>query len=228
VHVAAAAHAMELAAELRKSREGLVNARAEERRRLRRDLHDGLGPQLVSLALKLEAERNRAGRDEELRGTLAELAGRTRTVIADVRRLVYALRPPALDDLGLVAALREGARHYEDVGLTVEFNAPEPLPALPAAVEVAAYRIAQEALTNVVRHAEASCCLVTIAVDEAAGQLSLEIADNGRGLPARRRSGVGLESMRDRATELGGTWTIESGASGSARVRVELPLTEVA
>ena len=224
-----AVQAVRLDADVRRSRERLIGAREEERRRLRRDLHDGLGPQLASQTLTLDSARKLMLRDPAAADLLLdELHGHIQAAVLDIRRLVNALRPPALDDLGLVAALREGARHYEDVGLTVEFNAPEPLPALPAAVEVAAYRIAQEALTNVVRHAEASCCLVTIAVDEAAGQLSLEIADNGRGLPARRRSGVGLESMRDRATELGGTWTIESGASGSARVRVELPLTEVA
>jgi signal transduction histidine kinase len=220
VHVAAAAHAVELAAELRKSRERLVNARAEERRRLRRDLHDGLGPQLVSLALKLEAERNRAGRDDELRATLADLAGQTRIVIADVRRLVYALRPPALDELGLVGALGQAGQAVAD-GMQFQFDRPDELPPLPAAVEVAAYRITQEALNNVVRHSGARHCRLALTV--AGGGLRLEVCDDGSGIPAGAPAGIGLSSMRERAEELGGRLELESAEGGGTRLAAFLP-----
>jgi len=224
-----AVQAVRLNADLRRSRERLVGAREEERRRLRRDLHDGLGPQLASQTLTLDTARklmpsNPAAAD----ALLDELHGHIQAAVLDIRRLVNALRPPVLDDLGLVAALREGARRYEDAGVSVVFATPAALPAMAAAVEVSAYRIAQEALTNVVRHAEARRCTVTIEVDDAAGLLLLAIEDDGCGLPDRYRSGVGLESMRDRATELGGTFHVERGAAAGTRVRAELPLTEVA
>jgi signal transduction histidine kinase len=220
VHVAVAAQAVELAAELRRSREGLVNARAEERRRLRRDLHDGLGPQLVSLALKLEAERNRAGRDDELKGTLAELAGQTRSVIADVRRLVYALRPPALDELGLVDALGQAGQAVAD-GMQFEYARPEELPPLPAAVEVAAYRITQEALNNVVRHSGARHCRLALSL--AGGGLRVEVSDDGSGIPAGAPAGIGLSSMRERAEELGGRLDLDTTEGGGTRLAAFLP-----
>jgi signal transduction histidine kinase len=224
--VGVAAHAVRLTADLQRSRERLVSAREEERRRLRRDLHDGLGPQLASLALKLEVARNRMADDPQAAVLLTDLSGRTQEAVADIRRLVYALRPPALDELGLVMALREGAMQYNQQGingLNIAFDAPESLPPLPAAVEVAAYRIAQEALTNVVRHAEAHICLVRLRLDESAGLLCVEIQDDGKGLPIQRRAGVGLNSMRERAEELGGTLAITSLTTGGTSVLARLP-----
>jgi signal transduction histidine kinase len=221
-----AAHAVRLTADLQRSRERLVSAREEERRRLRRDLHDGLGPQLASLALKLEAARNRMADDPQAVTLLTDLSVRTQEAVADIRRLVYALRPPALDELGLVMALREGAMQYNQQGingLNLTFDAPEDLPPLPAAVEVAAYRIVQEALTNVVRHAEARTCLVRLRLDKSVGLLCLEVQDDGKGLPVQRRAGVGLNSMRERAEELGGTLTITSLATGGTSVLARLP-----
>ncbi|HZG68650.1 MAG TPA: ATP-binding protein, partial [Herpetosiphonaceae bacterium] len=141
---------------------------------------------------------------------------------ADIRRLVYALRPPALDDLGLIAALREQANQYGHTGLHITVEAPEQLPALPAAVEVAAYRMAQEALTNVVRHAEARICRVRLFRSDTT--LCLEICDDGHGLPAGHRAGVGLHSMRERAAELGGSCTIETRPEGGTLVAGYLPL----
>ena len=221
-----AAHAVRLTADLQRSRERLVAAREEERRRLRRDLHDGLGPQLASLALKLETARNRMADDPQAAALLTDLSTRTQDAVADIRRLVYALRPPALDELGLVMALREGATQYNQHGingLNITFDAPEGLPPLPAAVEVAAYRIAQEALTNVVRHAEARTCFVRLWLDESAGILCLEVQDDGKGLPLKRRAGVGLNSMRERAEELGGTLMITSLSMGGTSVLARLP-----
>lgn len=152
--VGIAAHAVRLTADLQQSRERLVTAREEERRRLRRDLHDGLGPALASITLKLDAARNLLTRDPfAADALLVDLKKQTQGAVADIRRLVYELRPPSLDELGLVSALREQAEQYTDDGLNITIDAPEPLPALAAAVEVATYRIVQEAMTNVVRHA---------------------------------------------------------------------------
>ena len=141
--------------------------------------------------------------------------------ISDIRRLVYDLRPPALDELGLVAAIHEAAAQYATNGLRVNIDAPESLPPLPAAVEVAAYRITQEALTNVVRHAEARNCRVRLSLG---GELELEIIDDGVGLPEDRRPGVGLTSMQERAAELGGRCVVEPFAAGGTRVLARLPL----
>jgi signal transduction histidine kinase len=220
------AEALRLSADLQRSREQLVEAREEERRRLRRDLHDGLGPQLSSQALTVDAVRVLMRRDpdaaEEL---LLDLKADAQAAVTDIRRLVYELRPPALDDLGLLGALRESAAQYGAMGLYVSVKAPEELPPLSAAVEVAAYRIAQEALTNVARHAGASTCIVNLEVEDA-GALYLEVRDDGRGIGTDRGTGVGLSSMRERADELGGSLVIEPQPERGTRVRATLPLPE--
>jgi signal transduction histidine kinase len=160
--------------------------------------------------------------------------------VGDVRRLVYGLRPPALDDLGLVAAVRQQAESHgfvvdgfsgdtetvagEDGLILFSLAVPEDLPPLPAAVEVAAYRVAQEALTNVARHAHAKTCHVHLSLDEGAGVLGLEITDDGAGIPEDRVGGVGLSSMRERAEELGGTLAIEPEPECGTRVLARLPL----
>jgi signal transduction histidine kinase len=234
-HAGVAVHAVRLTADLQRSRERLVAALEEERRRLRRDLHDGLGPQLAAIAVKLEAARNLLPLHPKLGdGLLAELKNQTQVALADIRRLVYNLRPPSLDELGLVSALREHVTLYSlptpgrteagtgDGRLMVDVEAPEKLPALPAAVEVAAYRIALEGLTNVVRHAFARSCIIRLTLAE--GMLHLTITDDGRGLPADLRAGVGLISMRERAAELGGTLVLERAPSGGAHLQARLPL----
>jgi signal transduction histidine kinase len=224
-----AAHAVRLTADLKRltvdlqrERERLVTAREEERRRLRRDLHDGLGPQLASLTLKLETARNRLAHDALAETLLSDLIGRTQATVAEIRRLVYALRPPALDELGLLAALRELTLQYSDQ-VSMHLDAPTCLPELSAAVEVAVYRIAQEALTNVVRHAAARSCVIQLTLDEPAGWLALSIQDDGCGLPQARSVGVGLISMRERAEELGGMCSIEQVPTGGTRVLARLP-----
>jgi signal transduction histidine kinase len=232
-----AAYAVLLTADLRRMRERLVAAREEERRRLRRDLHDGLGPQLSSQALTIDAVRALMRQDpDNAEALLLDLKQQAQDAVADIRRLVYALRPPALDDLGLVGVLRETAAQYDGQnGLVVSVDAPEPLPPLPAAVEVAAYRIAQEAMTNVVRHAGARECYVSLALDELLGAsvLCLEVRDDGRGLPdlqagvsSSARAGVGLHSMRERAAELGSSLTVDSLPEGGTAVRARLPVAE--
>ena len=236
--ISLAAHAVRLTADLQRSNEHLratrarlVTTREEERRRLRRDLHDGLGPTLAALTLKIGAARKLLFRDlAQVENLLLELNSDIETTVDDIRHLVYNLRPPALDDLGLVGAIHERvahatlsreADHAND--LHMEFEAPEQLPPLPAAVEVAAYRIVQEALTNVVRHAYARNCHICLSLDDG---LTVEICDDGVGIAAEQHTGVGLRSMDERATELGGTCTVEPRASGGTRVLARLPLAK--
>src|SRR5205823_5377089 len=188
--VAGALRAVALAQELQATRRRIVQLREEERRRIRRDLHDGLGPALAGLTFTLEAVRNLAGSDLDRADELLVAATeQVQTMIGDIRRLIYGLRPPALDQLGLAGSLRGLATRAALPDTDVVIDAPSALPPLPAAVEVAAYWIAQEALTNVKRHARARACEVRLAVDPDA--LRLEIEDDGAGL-ANGPSGIGL------------------------------------
>jgi signal transduction histidine kinase len=219
-----AVHAVRLTADLQRSRERLVATREEERRRLRRDLHDGLGAQLAGLNVQTGTLRRLISRDPDAAEELVvELRGELRSAIADIRRLVYDLRPPALDDLGLVESLRQLAERYgsNDEPLRMLVEAPEDLPNLPAAVEVAVYRITQEALTNVARHARARTCVVRLAVTD---DVALEIVDDGVGIPEERSAGVGLSSMFERASELGGSCIVQPVPKGGTQVLVHLPL----
>jgi signal transduction histidine kinase len=210
-------------AELQRSRESLVNTREEERRRLRRDLHDGVGPQLAALMLELETASDLVSDNHEASALIAKLSKRAREIVSDVRRSVHALRPPALDELGLVEALREGALQYGPADLRVSVENTGELSHLPAAVEVACYRIVQEALANVVRHARASHCSIRIRLDEDAGALSVEVEDDGRGIRDDDGTGVGMISMRERTEELGGWCTVESVVGGGTLIRALLP-----
>jgi signal transduction histidine kinase len=224
--VGVAAHAVRASQALQRSRVALVSAREEERRRLRRDLHEGLGPTLAGVTLGLHAARSQvASAPQEATKLLETLEAQVEQAVTDVRRVVYGLRPPALDEFGLVRALQLHASQLEATapGLTVTLDLPqETIGQLPAAVEVAAYRIACEALTNVVRHANATACTVRVHLDDA---LELDITDNGRGLPPPHRAGVGILGMRERADELGGQLTIDSGHCGTA-IHALLPLLE--
>jgi len=213
----------QLTADLQQSRTRLVTAREEERRRLRRDLHDGLGPMLASLTFKIDAARNLLNQDRERADRLLEnVRQQAQEAITDIRRLVYDLRPPALDELGLLSALREQATSSQTPGLQIIVDAPESLPLLPAAVEVAAYRIAQEALTNVVRHAGAQQCLLGLHLQDRV--LTLQITDDGKGIAPGHHIGVGLLAMQERAVELGGKCTITAGPSRGTTIQVSLPL----
>jgi two-component system, NarL family, sensor kinase len=224
----AAVHTVLLTADLQRSRQRLVTAQEEERRRLRRDLHDGLGPTLAAHLLKIGLARSYLDPESVTDRYLEQLEEETEDILAEVRRLVYNLRPPTLDQLGLIGAIKAIAEQYthpvEQSGqMQVEVHAPGGVPALPAAVEVAAYRIVQEALTNASRHAQAACC--TIEVNFQNG-LHLKITDNGRGLPSGHRSGVGLNSMRERAVELGGRFEVHSSNGGGTEISVIIPFYE--
>jgi signal transduction histidine kinase len=215
-----------LTTDLRRSRERLVTALEEERRRLQRDLHDGLGPTLAGALMKMEAARSRLDRSPgEAASLLGELASDTRRTIEEVRRLTYDLRPPALDQLGLVGALRERAAEFSEAradGLEIGIEVPADLPPLTAAVEVAAYRIGLEALTNVARHSGARRSTLRLAVAD--GALEVEVTDDGCGIDANGHAGVGHRSMRERAEELGGGLEIGQSGTAGTRVHARLPL----
>jgi signal transduction histidine kinase len=215
-----------MAADLQRSREQLVVAREEERRRLRRDLHDGLGPQLASQTFILAAVCKLLRTDPESAETLlGEAIKQAEEAVSDIRRVVYALRPPALDDLGLAGALKAEIDRYRASGVLITLQLPEKLPTLSAAVEVACYRIMQEALSNVVRHAHAHHCRISLEFEPLKNALQLEIEDDGAGLPASLKAGVGLSSMRERAEELGGTYEISRGRErGGTQISAILPL----
>jgi signal transduction histidine kinase len=217
---AVAIRARLLATELQESRERLVLGREDDRRRIRRDLHDGLGPVLGGVALRLQAAGNAIDADP---ARARELVGLARTEVSDalddVRRLVHDLRPPALDDLGLEAAVRQQAdRVRSELDVSVEA---EGVAGLPAAVEVAAYRIVSEALTNVVKHAAATRADVRLEAGPSA--LTVTVADDGRGIADDVTAGVGLLSLRERAEELGGRCEVTCPEGGGTTVRAELP-----
>lgn len=224
--IAVALHVTGLADELSRSREQTITAREEERRRLRRDLHDGLGPVLTSVVLNAEAAlrlvRADPARSEAL---MSGLRDQTTGALEDIRRLVYELRPPALDSLGLFGALEEYAmvlsRRADGAPLSVTVQCATPLDDLPAAVEVAAYRIVTEALTNVTRHSTADAAMVRLALRD--GELHAAVHDDGVNAGTGAQPGVGLTSIRERAAELGGRCTIRLDRTGG-RIDVWLPV----
>lgn len=217
----AVVNSVRLAIELQNSRERLVTAIEEERRRLRRDLHDGIGPALASQTLKLDAASELvSSQPEQAIQLIQNLKSHTKTLVADIRRLVYDLRPPALDELGLAECLHAHVKQMmsHQHGLRIDLDIDEPLPKLSAAVEVAIYRITQEALTNVIKHADARRCNVTL--QTAQSELVLQIVDDGKGLARPLKSGVGLQSMRERTEELGGRFSIADGSEGGTVIQI--------
>lgn len=216
--------AAQLAGEVHASRLRIVTAREEERRRLRRDLHDGVGPSLAAILLKLRAAQSRTDEGER-NALLAEIRDETKAAITEIRRAVDDLRPPAIDEVGLIGAIRQRAAALSTEGLEYRVCGPAGLPALPAAVEVAAFRIVCEAMANVAKHSGASRCSVELELD---GTLGLTVSDNGRGNAQPTGSGVGWPSMKERAAELGGACTIGARAEGGLVVRAVLPLHQSA
>ncbi len=219
----AAVHAEALTADLLVSRQRLVSAREDERRRLRRELHDGMGPLLTGLGLNVDAARARlslAGNDSGADVFLANVKDASSRAIIDLRSIVYGLRPPALDDLGLVGAVRAHAQRLGEVGsITVGVESGS-LGELPAAVEVAAFRIAVESVSNAARHASAKSCRVRF--ERSHRCLCVEVLDDGSS-DGRWVAGVGLMGMRERVAELGGSLTAGPTPDGGV-VRALLPL----
>ncbi|MFJ8719455.1 sensor histidine kinase [Streptomyces violaceus] len=223
--LAQALHAARLSEQLILSRGRVVTALEEERRRMRRDLHDGLGPALTGIAYTTDAAVNLIATDPEravetLRGLRADIGD----AITEIRRIVYGLRPRALDELGLVDAVRQRIdpmRAADGRSLTVTIDAPDRLPPLPAAVEVAAYRVAVEAVTNIARHSDGTTATLTLELADPA-LLRVTVADSGR-CAEPWTPGVGIQSMYERVEEIGGTLTIRTTPQG-ATVTADLPL----
>jgi signal transduction histidine kinase len=213
-------HAAQLSEALQSSRAQLVAAREEERRRIRRDLHDGLGPTLAAMRLQLGAARRTLRSEPEAAEVLLdELRADVAAATAAIRHLVYDLRPPLLDEHGLVGALRSLGRLVEPLPLRLEL--PDELPPLSAAVEVALYRIAAEALHNVARHAGATSCTLQLELSDE--RVVLRVCDDGVGLSVGHRAGVGLAVMHERAEELGGSVVVAQGTSGGVTVTTHIP-----
>lgn len=224
-HLGAVLHARSLTQDLQRARERLVLGREEERRRLRRDLHDGLGPALAGHLLRLDVIAARIGPDGDAAALVDALRADLRETVIEVRRVVEGLRPPALDELGLAAALTQASSRLVGGSVIDARVHAAQLPTLPAAVEVAAYRIAVEGLTNAVRHSAATRCIVDLGTEP--GHLVIAILDNGRGFSVDAVSfGHGLHTMRERAEELRGSLEISSGEDGS-RVVARLPVTDL-
>ncbi|RIX60326.1 sensor histidine kinase [Paenibacillus nanensis] len=232
-----------LAEDLQESREKLVLAREEERRRIRNNLHDDLAPRLAALAINVAVARKFVDKEPAVAvAKMDELGQVIRTTVQDIRSLVNDLRPPALDELGLIGAIRSRMDEMaKPSGLTadglaaarlqMQIDAPASLPPLSAAVEVAVYRIVTESMVNVLKHANASVCRVKLAVTED-NRLLAEVTDDGIGVGAAQRpavignpGGIGLISMRERAAEIGGECVIEQQNAGGTRVRAWLPLS---
>jgi len=222
------AHAIQLNQALQESRQQIVTAREEERRRLRRDLHDGLGPTLAAHTLKVGKARTLITDQPQTAALiLTDLESNLANSLAEIRRLVYDLRPPILDQLGFIGAIHEYIQLLEQgnhEGTMPAFRltiTDKTLPPLTAAVEVAAYRITTEAITNVVKHAHAAHCMVAVELEDA---LQITVLDDGVGRPPDLRSGVGLNAMKERAQEVGGLLLIDDAPFGGTRVTARLPL----
>jgi signal transduction histidine kinase len=203
--------------DLERSRAQIVLAREEERRRLRRDLHDGIGPQLAGIAMQLDSLSNALSGEDAARAQ--RLRDQLRSTVAEVRHVVEGLRPPSLDELGLVHAIQQLAEPLRPV---VRVRAPATLPSLRAATEVAAFRILSEAMANAIRHSQCGSCLIDIRIADS--WLVLEVSDDGVGINPAAAPGVGLQSIRDRASEVGGRLEIVAGGDGGTVVRARLPL----
>jgi signal transduction histidine kinase len=201
-----------------------TDAADEAGRRLLRDLHDGLGPTLAAIALGLRAARNLVVHDPGSIGPLlARLEEEVHTAVAEIRRLASGAHPEVLARLGLVGAVRAHVASLTDRHpVRVDVRCAD-VPDLPVCVQVAAYRIISEALTNVVRHAGARHCSVRMRFD---GRLHVEVVDDGVGAVADRGVGVGLRSMRDRAREVGGTLRMEHAAAGGTRIAADFPVAD--
>lgn len=230
-----------LAKDLQESREKLVLAREEERRQIRKNLHDDLAPRLAALALNAATAEKYVIKNPEIAiEMLADLRKIIRSTVDEIRTLVHDLRPPSLDELGLISAIQERISEInkparllaDEQGTTpihIRLHEPPVLPELPAAVEVAAYRIVTESLANVIKHSQATECSVKLYMSPSK-QLIIEVTDNGTGLQSAYRQwlpgkgGIGLQSLRERAAELGGQCSIEQAEQGGTRVLAILPI----
>jgi signal transduction histidine kinase len=213
---------LRLLEDLQLSRESLVAAREQERLRLRRDLHDGIGPALAGIRLQLDTVRAVLPPGSSETRLLRQVGADIGTVVTELRLITDSLRPPALDQLGLAKAVQELVTRLSSPKCPIRLSAVLDLPELPPAVEVAIYRIVAEALANVINHACATSAYVEIVVKQ--DTVELNVVDDGVGLPKEpRREGLGLASMRERAQEIGGQYSITTTSEGGTRVHASLP-----
>lgn len=214
------------AAELAELRARLSSVRLEERRVIRREIHDGLGPSLAGIRLGLQGARNLLDADPAAgRALLANLQDEVEAATDGVRSLSHHLLPPVLDELGLASALTELAGRYDGQGLDVSVET-DRLDDLDPELAAAAYGIASEATTNVARHAGATRCWIAV-VRHIDGYLVLTVEDDGSGVATDATSGVGSRSMRERAAEQGGSLHIGRREGGGTQVRATLPIRSV-
>jgi signal transduction histidine kinase len=219
--VAPVVAALRLDEELLRSREQVVTAREEERSRLSRELHDNVGPTLAGTRMQIEAVRTKLPTEFGATGLMDRAMQGIDDALRTLRRVVHGLRPPELDALGLSGALRELAMFLSGPSLKVETTLPPEIAPLSKQVEVAAYRIVAEALTNVVRHAQATRAEITVTLAE--NRLAVEVADDGVGVPPDAgRNGMGMRFMAQRAREIEGEFSYESTDDGTV-VRASLP-----
>jgi two-component system, NarL family, sensor kinase len=210
--------------DLQQARGRLVHLREDERRRLRRNLHNSIGPTLAGLNLRVRMIQKLIPVDPENASTqMSEVQTMIGSVIMDIRRVIYDLRPPALDELGLMSAIREQARVFTDDRMSVTVSAPDTPPAVSAAVEVAVYRIVQEALSNVARHANAKTCQIQLSFDSQPALVHIRVEDDGVGLPDGHMAGVGMSTMRELAAELGGRCLFDTPGKIGLRVLASIP-----
>ena len=211
---------MRLIDDVQRSREQLAQGLEEERRRLRRDLHDGIGPSLAAISMRLALLGDLP--TAERAAQLSEVENLVDSTTGELRRVVRGLRPPALDDLGLVPALTLQAQR---LGLDLDLVGREELPELSAALEAAVYRIVGEALANVARHSGTTSCRAWLVQENRHGRpgVSVTIADAGVGLNAAG-PGVGRIAMRERAEQVGGSVVVRDVAGGGTEVVAWLPL----
>ena len=217
-----------LMSSIAKSRRDITGQYDHERHRLRRDLHDSLGPVLATAVLRIDSARRLVGTDSAaVDNVLLELREDTFTVLSEIRRLIYELGPATVEPSGLRKALESLADRFtkaSDGKLVVDLTITGNLSGLPADIGLAIYRIVSEALTNVARHSRATHCAVTISVSD---RVVLEVVDNGVGIRDRGGGGLGLGSIQERARELGGRGRIERRRPHGTRVHVDIPLNEM-
>lgn len=201
----------------------LITAQEDERRRIARELHDEIGQALTALVVTLDFLVRHPMSEEKLRERLMAVKEMAETGLSEVRRVIHEMRPTALDDLGLEAAIRWLVRRYEDAGLKIDVEIEGLTERLPDHIEITAFRLVQEACTNTVKHAGAQS--IRIALRQRGSWLTVEVKDDGKGFDVKRRGeGVGLAGIRERVSLAGGTLTIESSPNGGTRVYAELPV----
>jgi signal transduction histidine kinase len=226
-HLSVAVSWVQLTSALRRTNVAIASSREEERRRLRRDLHDGVGPALTGISLGIRTAIRQLERDGAMtersgpQQLLHRIADEIDNSLVEVKRIVRDLRPTALDDQTLTAALTEFTRRFDGI-VAIHLDLPDRDVTLPAAVEIASYRIATEAVTNVIRHAQARNCWIRLAT---AGPVVIDVSDDGVGLASQHPPGLGLVAMKERALELGGAFAVYPNHPHGTRVHVAIPAT---